>query len=120
MSIVFYHDDNQKNIAEEMKKYYEEKYKQKIFIDIVPFEKFYMAENYHQKYYLQLVKPLMKDFNEIYPDIRDFINSTAAARVNGLVKGYGGIKALREEIETLGLSEEGRRALIDIVKGHGR
>lgn len=119
MSIVFYHNDNQKKIAEEMKKYIEEKSKQKSYTEIIPFDKFYLAETYHQKYYLQLIKPLMKDFNEIYPDTRDFINSTAAARANGYIKGYGGIKALKEEIDALGLSEAGEKILMDIVRGHG-
>lgn len=119
MSIVFYHNEKQRKIADEMKKSIEEKYKEKSYTEIVPYTNFYMAENYHQKYYLQLIKPLMNDFNEIYPEFKDFINSTSAARINGYIKGYGGIEALREDIDGFGLSEKGRRALIDIVEGYG-
>ncbi len=52
-SAIFYHNDEQKNAAEKVRKQIEDEgvYKDPIVTDIVPFEKFYKAEDYHQNYY---------------------------------------------------------------------
>jgi peptide-methionine (S)-S-oxide reductase len=119
MSIVFYHDDEQKKVSEEYRDYYEERYG-KVYTELVPFEKFYMAENYHQKYYLQLVRELSEDYKAIYPDFKDFINSTSAARVNGYARGYGFMKQFNQEKEILGLSNKAIDVLSEIIQGYGK
>lgn len=50
---IFYHDDEQKMIAEDSKKKLEEsgKFDKPIVTIIEPFKSFYKAENYHQDYY---------------------------------------------------------------------
>jgi len=52
-SAVFYHDENQKKIAEDSKKDLSEKgiYKYPVVTEITPFTNFYVAENYHKNYY---------------------------------------------------------------------
>ena len=52
-SIIFYENDNQKQIAENSKKQIEESgiYKNPIITEILPLEKFYKAEDYHQNFY---------------------------------------------------------------------
>lgn len=52
-SIIFYHNDNQKKIAETSKSKVEKEnlYKDRIVTEIIPFSGFYPAENYHQNYY---------------------------------------------------------------------
>lgn len=52
-SAIFYHDDNQKRIAEEVIKQVEAEgvYDNPIVTEVAPFDKFYMAENYHQEYF---------------------------------------------------------------------
>jgi peptide-methionine (S)-S-oxide reductase len=52
-SVIFYHDVNQKEIAEKSKAELEKEhlYPDPIVTEIVPFEKFYPAESYHQDYY---------------------------------------------------------------------
>ena len=52
-SAIFYHDENQKNIAEKSKKELEKEgvFKNPIVTEIVPFSKFYPAEDYHKEYY---------------------------------------------------------------------
>ncbi|MBP1724014.1 MAG: hypothetical protein H6Q44_1719, partial [Deltaproteobacteria bacterium] len=47
-------------------------------------------------------------------------NSTAAARVNGYVSGYGTMTALKEELDRLGLSEEGKKKLLKRVPPSSR
>jgi hypothetical protein len=47
---------------------------------------------------------------------RDFVNSTSAARVNAYIAGERTYASLLAEIDSLGLSPEGRERLLDIVK----
>ncbi|HEX7652880.1 MAG TPA: peptide-methionine (S)-S-oxide reductase MsrA [Verrucomicrobiae bacterium] len=50
-SIVLYHDDRQKAAAEKSKVANQKNFKSPIVTEIVPFTKFYPAEDYHQGYY---------------------------------------------------------------------
>lgn len=52
-SVIFYHDDTQKDAAEKSKAEIEQEhlYPDPIVTEIVPFEKFYEAESYHKDYY---------------------------------------------------------------------
>jgi peptide-methionine (S)-S-oxide reductase len=54
-SAIFYHNDNQREIAEKSKREIEDKgiFKDPIVTEITPFKKFYVAEDYHKKYYEQ-------------------------------------------------------------------
>lgn len=52
-SAIFYHDDEQRQMAEKSKKELEQShvYSNPVVTEIVPLVKFYPAENYHVKYY---------------------------------------------------------------------
>src|SRR5690606_927599 len=50
-SVIFYHDENQKQIAETILKEMADYYENNIVTEISPLEKFYAAEEYHQNYY---------------------------------------------------------------------
>ena len=54
-SAIFYHNEKQKQIAEKSKRELENKgvYKDPIVTEVAPFKKFYVAEDYHNKYYDQ-------------------------------------------------------------------
>lgn len=115
MSAIFFHNTSQENLARETLEREFKKTNREIFTEILPYEKFYMAEGYHQKYYLRQHRDLVRDYIMIYPDENDFIHSTSAARVNGYVGGHGNLMTLEEEIESLGLSERGNEVLKEIV-----
>ena len=91
----------------ESKEALETKMKTEIKTEIVPFSDFYLAEDYHQKYYLQARPELSMEIMAYYPDFRGFIDSTAAARLNGLVAGYGDRGLIEAEKDSYGLSPEG-------------
>ena len=63
---------------------------------------------------------LLAELRAIYPDFGDFVNSTAAARVNGYVSGYGDLAQLQTEVAGLGLSPKGNRRLLETVRRYHR
>ena len=63
---------------------------------------FYLAEDYHQKYYLRHDAVLMTELAAYSP--RQLVDSTVAARLNGFVAGRGTPAQLRESLPHLGLS----------------
>jgi methionine-S-sulfoxide reductase len=115
MTAVFYHNEDQKRLALETRDREGKKRGIKIRTKILPFSEFYLAEDYHQKYYLRHQPELMRELNAIYPKIEDFVASTAVTRVNGYVGRYGTCAALQEELDSLGLSPAGRNKLLGIV-----
>ncbi len=114
MSAVFYHDELQKTAVLSSRNRQESARGREIYTKILPFTGFTPAENYHQKYRLQREKDLMQEFTRIYPSFGDLIDSTAAARVNGYLGGYGTVAQLEAELDQLGLSLEGRRQLLKL------
>ena len=83
---------------------------------IEPLKSFWLAEDYHQKYYLRNDRALASDFRAMFDgDETAFRESTSAARVNGYVAGNGTRVQLAREIDFLGLSESGRARLITRV-----
>ncbi|MFW6114883.1 MAG: hypothetical protein ACOC6E_01150 [Thermodesulfobacteriota bacterium] len=78
-----------------------------------------MAETYHQKYLLQREPLLIREFELMYSLPADLINSTAAARVNGYLGGYGTYKDLQLEINTFGLSDSARTRLLNKIRSRG-
>lgn len=49
-SVIFYHSEEQKQIAEKSKQKQLEKYNKEIVTEITPAKEFFSAEEYHQKY----------------------------------------------------------------------
>ena len=115
MSVVFYHSEEQRRLAEETKEREEALQGKPVFTQILPASEFYLAEGYHQKYYLRQESKLLHEYRVIYPDDTDLVNSTAVARVNGYVGGHGTSAALEEELDSLGLSQPAAERLRYIV-----
>lgn len=53
---------------------------------------------------------------QIYSNPRDFVDSSAVTRLNGYAGGQGTRDQLSREIDTLGLSSEGKNRLHDLVR----
>jgi methionine-S-sulfoxide reductase len=118
-SIIFFHNAEQKRMALESKAREEAK-RGSIFTEILPFSAFYLAEPYHQKYLLQQEPDLMKEFMRIHQDNLGFVDSTAAARINGYLGGYGTFSALKAQLAELGLSPARCIRLLNIVSKRNR
>lgn len=77
-SVIFYHDDQQKEIAEKSKTAAASKFSSPIVTEIQPLPEFYPAEKYHQDYYRQnpfqpycmiVISPKLKKLEKISPKI---------------------------------------------------
>jgi methionine-S-sulfoxide reductase len=88
--------------------------------EILAVETFYLAEDYHHKYLLQHNPRLWGEIVDIYRTPMEWINSTAAARLNGYVGGYGTMAQLEDEIESLGLTPAGQTELRRRVERFGK
>ena len=113
--MIFFHNQEQRELAEASLDREAEARGKTIYTEIVPFERFTLAETYHQKYRLQQASDLLRQFRALYPQDEEFINSTAAARVNGYLGGYGTLATVEAAIADLGLSLEAREELLDLV-----
>jgi len=102
MSAIFYHNEEQKRLAEETFKVYEAK-KGKVQTLVLPATTFYDAEDYHQKYLLQK-HPFILNALELDPGPM-LNNSHVATRLNGYVGGYGTLAAFEEELPRLKLDD---------------
>lgn len=111
-SIIFFHNEQQQRLALQSKQQEEAKLGSEITTEIIPYTDFYPAEDYHQKYYLRQIPELMADFSAMYPDARNFRDSTAAARINGYIGGYGTAGTLEKELASYGLSPTGNKLLL--------
>lgn len=118
MSAIFTRSEGQKNLAIGTRSREAARRNGKVHTEILPASRFHLAEAYHQKFALRGRSELLKEYEAIYPSLRDFLASTAVARVNGYVAGFGTCESLRGEIGGLGLSPAGRKRLEEIVCPH--
>ena len=116
MSIIFYHDEEQRKLAEESREREEARRGVPIVTEIKPASGFTLAEDYHQRYRLQGTPYLIEEFQSMYPD-GGWVDSTAAARINGYLAGYGSQSELSTGLDSLGLSPEAGEQLLRTVRG---
>ena len=117
-SIIFFHTEEQQRLAEETKARLAKEQRSTIHTEIVPYRGFTLAESYHQKHSLQRFPEFEEELRNVYPSQRDFIASTAVARVNGFLGGEGSFPALLKELDGLGLSPARKEALHELVQRH--
>ncbi|XP_022695812.1 peptide methionine sulfoxide reductase-like isoform X3 [Varroa jacobsoni] len=111
-SIIWYHSDDQKAIAERTLKEAQKRFSKPIVTEIAPAKVFYNAERYHQKYRLQGHKELMTILKNAGMD--DIITSHVAARLNGYLGGHGSLAQFQSE--DLGLPDEAKAYVAKVLQ----
>ena len=114
MSIIFFHNLKQQELATQSMQEQEKKLDTKLVTEILPLTQFYRAEDYHQKYKLQLIEDISGELKKMYPNFQDFVDSTAVARINGFIGGHGTSEQLKKEISTYGLTEVSEKYLLNL------
>ncbi|XP_017762603.1 PREDICTED: peptide methionine sulfoxide reductase isoform X1 [Eufriesea mexicana] len=104
MSLILYHDEEQKLLAEKSREQEQHKRTGSILTEIRKFEKFYPAENYHQKYRLRNHPWLIETTGLTNDEV--LRNSPVAAKLNGYIAGAGTIEQFKNELPNLGLNEK--------------
>ena len=117
MAAVFYHNQKQKKAIEESLARVAENMIGEVKTRVLPFTGFTLAEGYHQKHTLRGSPMIMQEFQAMYPTLEGLVASSATARVNGYLAGYGSCERLQEEIDELGLSAQGTKRLLQAVCG---
>lgn len=102
MSLILYHDEEQKQIAEESKlEEQKRRAPEVITTEIWPKINFYPAEDYHQKYRLQGHRDLCETL-KLNPELLK--SSYVATKLNGYLVGVGGVEQFKAEVDSMGLT----------------
>lgn len=89
--------------------------------ELRPTGTFYLAEDYHQKYYLRNSQALWPEMARYYgEDDAGLVASTAAARLNGYLGGHGEAEAFEAIADELGLSEAGLAHVRGLLEDRSR
>lgn len=105
-SVILGHSDEQLSAATASAERFSSLIGRRVATRIEPIERFWLAEGYHQKYYLQGHNAFSAMFHSIYPQEPAFIASTAAARINGYLYGMGTCARLERDLPGLGLDHD--------------
>jgi peptide-methionine (S)-S-oxide reductase len=115
MNAVFYHNDKQRELALGSKERLQAKTGTLVKTEVLPVRSFTLAEDYHQKYYLQGQRDLVKNLNN-FAVKKDLIRSPLMARLNGYCGTSDNFDRLQLEIDSFGLTDKARAILERIVK----
>ncbi len=116
MPVLFYENARQQEIAEASKAELEAEYGRPVVTPLLPLEKFYLAEEYHQKYRMQNLSGIMQDFKMIYPKGLDWVHSPAAAKINAFAGRNATVDSFNAISDQLGLSNASIRRLQEILQ----
>jgi len=118
MAAIFYQGEGQRRVAVESRERIAAGLHREVRTQLAPLERFYVAEDYHQKYYLRGHADLLGEFRAYSP--QQFTDSTVAARLNGYVAGQGSVEQLAQELESFGLSAKAASGLERAVRASAR
>lgn len=115
-SMLFFHNEQQRELAVASLEAQASRRGSRPLTEVVPFEQFTRAEDYHQKYRLQNEPVLSVELRACFETFDAFVDSTAVARMNGYVGGWGSAVQLEGEIDSFDLSELGEEVLRQHVR----
>lgn len=105
-SVILAHDDRQLETAHESAARFSAMVGRPLATRIERLDRFWLAEDYHQKYYLRGHRGISAALHAVYPDERAFVDSTAAARLNGYLYGAANCARLERDLPLLGVTDD--------------
>jgi len=103
-SAIFYRTDAEWAAAERALEKVEST-RGRVHTAIEPLRRFWLAEDYHQKFRLRAHAELYADLLKHFPDRAALVDSTSAARINGWLDGCPCADEMERELPLTGLSE---------------
>ncbi|WP_050180138.1 peptide-methionine (S)-S-oxide reductase MsrA [Domibacillus robiginosus] len=116
MSLLFYHNEEQRETIERVKQELESERNEPIETEIQPFSSFTPAEERHQKYHVKRFKRAADELSSSFDTPDSFTNSTLIARLNGFVKEYTTLSRIEEEIHLWDLSDSYKEELTAFIR----
>ncbi|MFN2340785.1 MAG: peptide-methionine (R)-S-oxide reductase MsrB [Halanaerobium sp.] len=111
-SLILYNNSEQQEIARAMKEELEAESGRDIKTEIKELDRFYLAEDYHQKFRLQQ-QVAFRDHYLAQMTMQEFINSPAVTKVSGYLTGNGERDNIIQNIGELGLPKELQERLLE-------
>jgi peptide methionine sulfoxide reductase msrA/msrB len=111
-SLILYNNSEQQEIAEKMKEELEAESNREIKTEIKELDRFYLAEDYHQKFRLQQ-QVVFRDYYLAQMTMQEFIDSPAVTKVSGYLTGNGERDNIIQNIGELGLPTELQERLLE-------
>ncbi|XP_058807706.1 peptide methionine sulfoxide reductase [Phymastichus coffea] len=112
MSLILYHDEEQRLVAERSRERLQREKNERFVTEIHQFQRFYPAEDYHQKYRLQAHPWLLEAIG--VKSSEQLRTSTLAAKLNGYLAGVVAVDEYDREVAGLGLNDRA----IQFVREH--
>lgn len=97
LSALFYHDAQERGVMQRSLDAEEARRGRQIHTELIPLDRFHLAEDYHQKYFLQKDRALTAELEARAGGFWEMVDSTAAARVNAILGG----ETIQESLEEL-------------------
>jgi hypothetical protein len=116
---VFYLNDEQKSAILSSLQDVRQQSRYPVTTAVEPAGEFYPAEGYHQKYYLRKRHEILAELQQNYSG-DSFVDTTAAARINGYLGCNGDKTDVERNLDSLGLSPGMQQRLVDYVSGNCR
>ncbi|RWS25681.1 peptide methionine sulfoxide reductase-like isoform X2 [Leptotrombidium deliense] len=111
--IIYFYNEEQKRIAEQVVKEKQTKQRKSCWTKIVKFSSFKEAGDNHQKHYLRRCNELFKSLNL---DGKTLIESPVACKLNAYVAGIGTLEQFESEHKEWGLNETQVNVVRKIVR----
>lgn len=115
-NVLFFHSEQQLLAAEASSTAIGTEIGEPVATPIEELQAFHRAEDYHQKYRLRHSGIVYEELAACFQSEGEFVDSTAAARLNGYVGGHGRLEQFESERDLFGLSEAALAVVQELVE----